>query len=378
MSSSLRASILALLAATFSACANGGNGTVSDPDASTADVAPSDVTQPEASVDASAPDVASDASASDVASDVSAPEASVDAMSDASAPDAASDASAPDAASDASAPDAASDVASDVTVDAGCGATWPSCDARPSAAMASTIEAVWTMNPSRPTFVWVSGAVVTAISRGGCASGSACQVFVQEPTGATTLADAAHHAIKVFISAASSARFTTIRVGDRVDVAAYAWRYNVSGQNELLLQVADSCSLRGCMARTGDGTLASVPATLSALASVNAYETGIGPVLVRLADVQATTDATTPLTSTTGGLFATGTPFDAGLGEPVSVSPFFLPDSHFVGYTASQRLRFTSLTGVFGMFMPSGSPGDGGVAKYLQIYPRTTGDLVTM
>jgi hypothetical protein len=312
-------------------------------------------------------------------------------------PDAATDVAKPDArAPDVSAPDVGeSDVAQpDVTApgdapgdatpadaapaDAGCGSTWPTCDARPTTAMATTISSLWMADPMRPTFSWVSGVVVTAISRGGCAAGSACQIYVQEPTGATTLTDAARHAIKVFISAASSSRFTSIRVGDRVDVAAWAWRYTISGQNELLLQVADSCSLRGCMTRTGDGVIDPVPATLSALGSVAAYESTVGPVLVRFSDVAATTDPATPLESTTGGLFVPGVPLDGGRAEAISVSPFFMPGSRFVGYTASQRLRFTTLTGVFGMFIPSGASSDGGVAKYLQVYPRSTMDLVVM
>jgi hypothetical protein len=280
-----------------------------------------------------------------------------------------------DIATDVSTHDAASDTS---TPDAGCGTTWPTCDTMPSSATPTTIASLWTANPSRPEFRWVSGAVVTAISRGGCVAGSACQIFVQEPTTATTVAEAAHHAIKVFISAASASRFVSIRLGDQVNIAAYAWRYNVNGQNELLLQVADSCSLRGCMTRTGLGSIVPVTATLDGIGSVMAYENTIGPVLVRLENVSATTDMTTPLTSTTGGLFVAGMAVDGGRSETVSVSPFFLPDSRFVGFTAAQRIRFTSLVGVFGMFIPTPT-SDGGVSpRYLQIYPRALADLSTM
>ena len=355
------------LSIALGACANGGSGSVvDDRDASASDVPPSDVS----TTDVTASDVtASDVQTVDVTSpDVTTPDVTTP---DASAPDA----TAPDVAVDTP---VARDVATDLGPDdAGCGSAWPTCDARPAAAAATSISALWMADPMRPTFSWVSGVVVTAISRGACSAGTACQIYVQEPTGATTLADATHHAIKVFISAASSSRFTTIHVGDRVDIAAWAWRYNISGQNELLLQVADSCSLRGCMTRTGDGVIAPVPATLSALGSVAAYESTVGPVLVRFTDVAATTDATTPLQSTTGGLFVPGMTLDGGRTEAISVSPFFMPGSRFVGYTASQRLRFTSLTGVFGMFIPT-STSDAGVAKYLQVYPRTVDDLVVM
>ncbi len=357
-----RRALAATLTIALGACANSGSGVVvDDRDASVSDAPASDVSASDAPTsDVKAVDVAQlDAAAPDViAPDVTAP-----------------DVTAPDVSVDAPAtPDVAADVGPD---DAGCGSTWPTCDARPAGATATSISALWTADPMRPTFSWVSGVVVTAISRGACSAGTACQIYVQEPTGATTLADAAHHAIKVFISAASASRFTAIHVGDRVDVAASAWRYNVSGQNELLLQVADSCSLRGCMTRTGDGVIAPVPATLSALGSVTAYESTVGPVLVRFTDVAATTDATTPLQSTTGGLYVPGVALDGGRSEAISVSPFFMPGSRFVGYTASQRLRFSSLTGVFGMFIPT-STSDAGVAKYLQVYPRTVDDLVAM
>jgi hypothetical protein len=265
----------------------------------------------------------------------------------------------------------------DVSLDAGCGDVWPSCEARPAAAVSTTLAALWTENPARPSFRWVSGAVVTAVSRGGCVAGSACQIFVQEPGAATTLDEVAHRAIKVFVSSAAAGRFATVRVGDRVDLAAHAWRYDVGGQNELLLQIADSCSLRGCMQRTGSGTVTAVRATLASLASVMAYETTYGPVLVRFEGVSATTDMSSPLDSTTGGLFTTGATPDAGFsGVPISVSPFFLPAGRFTGFSGAQRIRFTSLTGVFGMFIPSTPGPDGGVRRLLQVYPRTVDDLV--
>jgi hypothetical protein len=285
--------------------------------------------------------------------------------------DATTEVSTPDAAPDAPSSDAPSP-------DAGCGSAWPVCTAMPLGATPATIAALWAANPSRPEFHWVSGVVVTAISRGACVAGSACQIFVQEPTSATRVTEAAHHAIKVFISAASASRFVDIRLGDQLNIAAYAWRYNVNGQNELLLQIADSCSLRGCVARTGMGNVVPVTTTLDALGSVMAYESTIGPVLVRLENVSATTDMTTPLTSTTGGLFVAGTSVDSGRAETVSVSPFFMPDSRFAGFTAAQRIRFTSLVGVFGMFIPTPTSDGGVTARYLQIYPRALADLSTM
>jgi hypothetical protein len=320
-------------------------------------------------VEVGSPDVGTDTVAPDTGEDVATP------------PDVAIDLGTDTAASFDAPPDLPStpDVAVDRgPVDAGCGATWPSCDARPAGATASTILELWAADPSTPSFRWVSGVVVTGISRNGCTAGTACQIIVQDPAGGSTLESVAHRAIKVFVSAATASRFVDVRVGDRVDVAASAWRYTVGGQHELLLQVADSCTLRGCMARTGTGTVTPALATLAALGSVNAYESTYGPVLVRLEGVGAATDATTPLTSTTGGMYVLGASFDGGLGVPVSLSPFFLPGSQFIGYSAGQRLRFTSVVGVFGMFIPSTPLADGGLAKYLEVYPRTTGDLTLM
>ncbi len=245
---------------------------------------------------------------------------------------------------------------------------WPSCDSKPAAASASTIAEVWAANPTAPKFSWVSGVVVTGVSQGGCADGRACQIVVQEGS-ATTLDTAAKHAIKLFVSAKAASRFTGIVVGDTVDIAAYAWRYNLGGQRELLLQVNDL--LRGCAKKTGIGTIDPVPATLTELASVAAYEDTYGPVLVRVTDVSGTTD--TALTMTFGLWPTSG--FDAGSTSIVSASPYYLAAGAYTGLTASTRYDFASITGVYGLFVPD--PGDAGPAtKYLHIYPRTMTEMV--
>lgn len=267
----------------------------------------------------------------------------------------------------------ASDAASDAletAVDADAPVPWPTCDARPDTALASTIAEIWTADSTKPVYDWVSGAYVTAVSQGGCVAGKACQIFLEEGTDYADLAAAAHHAIKVFVSAAGATHFTGIAVGDRVDVAGWGWRYTISGQNELLLEVNDL--LRGCMKKTGTGVVHPVAATLAQLGSVAAYETTYGPVLVQLTGVTGKTGATT---TETFGLWTTGTT-DAGAASIVSLSPFFLPGGAFSGLVPSTITDFATITGVFGLFYPGGGSDAGPATKYLEIYPRTMTDVV--
>src|SRR6185503_2747075 len=123
---------------------------------------------------------------------------------------------------------------------AGGGAGWPTCDEAPPATPVKTLHAIWQDDPAQPTEVWVPGVYVTAISHGACSSGTACQVFVQQDLGYADLAAGAQQALKIFISANAASHFTAVQVGDQVDVLAWAWRYNLGGQHELLLQVNTS------------------------------------------------------------------------------------------------------------------------------------------
>lgn len=246
---------------------------------------------------------------------------------------------------------------------------WPTCDARPDTALPSTLAEIWTADSTKPVYDWVSGAYVTGVSQGACSAGKACQIFLQEGTDYADLGAAAHHAIKVFVSAAGASHFTGIAVGDRVDAAGWGWRYTVSGQHEILLEVNDL--LRGCMKKTGTGAVKPVAATLVQLGSVSAYETTYGPVLVQLAAVTGKTGATT---TETFGLWSTGTS-DAGGASIVSLSPFFLGGGAFTGLVPSTITDFTSVTGVFGLFYPGGGADAGPATKYLEVYPRTASDI---
>ena len=250
------------------------------------------------------------------------------------------------------------------------GPDWPACETRPDGATATTLRDLWMANPPAPKSSWVSGVVITAISGGGCATDKACQIYVQEESAETTLTGVAHRAMKVFVSAKAAARFTGLAVGDKVDVAAHAWRYTVGGQNELLLQVNDLT--RGCAKKTGTGAIAPVAATLADLGSADAYENQYGPVLVQLSGVSGNTD--TALTMTFGMFPSTGG-FDAGATSIVSLSPYCLPAGTFgAGMAPKTRYNFTTVTGVYGLFAPPATDA-GPPPRYLQLYPRTMGDL---
>lgn len=257
----------------------------------------------------------------------------------------------------------------DVAMDADAGPSWPTCDAKPDAASATTIEAIWTANPSKPSFSWISGVNLTAVSLGACSAGKSCQLFFQEGA-ATTLAGAAHHAIRLFVSAKAASHFTDVHTGDVVDVAAYAYRDTSAGQNELILEVNDL--LRGCVKKTGTGTVAPVPATLTELGDLAEYEEKVGPVLVTVSDVSGKTGSSP---TTIFGLWDT-LGFEAGAASIVSLSPYFLTGGAFTGLTPSAKLDFSSITGVYGLFIPSSSSDAGTPTKYLVIYPRTMSEVV--
>jgi hypothetical protein len=245
---------------------------------------------------------------------------------------------------------------------------WPDCSSKPSGVPTQTIPQIWNASYATETQVWMSGVFVTGVTGGGCTAGQACQIFVQDASYAD-IALAAKHAIKVFVSAATSTYFTGVRAGDKVDVLGYAWRYTLGGQNENLVQV--NVKLPGCFKKVGSGAVSPVTnAPLTSL-TVSAYENSYGPLLVTVSDVSGRPD---PTPNTTFGVWPTGAFPDGGFPQQ-SVSPSLMPGSVFSGlYTDGGVARFTSITGVFGTFVP---PVDGGTPpKYAEIYPRTTGDIV--
>ncbi|MEO6419763.1 MAG: hypothetical protein ABIP39_10170 [Polyangiaceae bacterium] len=250
---------------------------------------------------------------------------------------------------------------------------WPTCDSQPAMAAAHSIAEVWTANPTAPAQTWLSGVYVTAISGSACVANKACQIFVQTDPSYATLAAAAHNAIKIFISTSTSHYFTGIQVGDKIDALGYAWRYNLTGQNELLVEV--NTLFPGCAKKTGTGAVLPIPGVKLSDLTLSAYEDTLGPVLVTLSGVSG--KYVPPATQT----FALFPPNDAGVIDAgadagtttlVSLSPYFLAGGGFSGLPANTMTHFTSVAGVFGLFIPSA----GAPPKYLELYPRTMGDVV--
>lgn len=228
--------------------------------------------------------------------------------------------------------------------------------------MQKTIHAIYADNPTQPTEVWVPGVYVTAVSKGGCQAGTACQIYVQQDLTYDTLAAGSQQAIKIFVSGNAADHFTGIQVGQRVDVDAHAWRYNLMGQDELLLQV--NLQLKGCAKPVGTGDAQPVNVQLSQL--MFAVYDQVGPLLVKVPNVTGTPQMPTE----TFGLYVKGMFIDAGAENVVSLSPFFMPAGAFTGLTTGQSTTFTSVTGVFGIFVPTQMP----TAKYREIYPRTAAE----
>ena len=244
----------------------------------------------------------------------------------------------------------------------GAGFMWPTCDAPEPGAVEKTLHQIWIDNPAAPVEVWSPGLFVTGVSKSGCQAGVACQIYVQQIESFGTLAAATQQSLKMFISANTAFHFIGIKVGDKVDVDAHAWRYNVNGENELLLQV--SLALPGCAKVVGAGNPVPVKAKLSDL-SIAAYENTLGPVLVTVDTVSGTPQ----MPAQTFGIFNTKPPFDdGGVATVTSLSPYFMPGGAFTGSVAMNmgvKLSFVSVTGVFGIFIPTGS-----MTKYEEIYPR--------
>lgn len=246
----------------------------------------------------------------------------------------------------------------------GMGPGWPTCDAKPDSVPEKTLHEIWLEDPAAPQEVWVSGAFVTGVSANGCKAGTACQFFIQEVPQFVDLADASQRSLKVFASANTAVHFEGIAVGDQVDVQAWAWRYDVDGQNELLLQV--NLQLPGCAKKVGSAVPVPVKAVLADL-TVQGYEIDHGPVFVELDGVSGKPH----LPAETFGMWTTGQ-IDMSPDGPTSMSPFFLDGAVFTGLTAEKIHDFTSVVGVFGLFVPPANP----VVKYKELYPRAMSEVV--
>lgn len=279
-----------------------------------------------------------------------------------------------DVPSEVSSPDAKSNDSESAPVDGGASPTpstvdaaiWPECASKPASITPRPIVDLWSSNPENPTEVWLSGVVVTGISGGACRAKAACQIFLQDDETYSSINEGAHHAVKLFVSAATADHFTTVAIGDRINVLGWVWRYTLSGQNELMVQV--NSQLLGCTKKVGTASPKPTVTTLSAL-TLDAYENTVGPLLVQVKGVSGKPGAP----KETFGLWVTGA--DAGSfngTQIVSASPYFISGGVFDGLTQGATTRFKSISGIFGLFVPSS-----GTAKYLEIYTRSMADVVT-
>jgi|GEM_PF-3943882 len=238
---------------------------------------------------------------------------------------------------------------------------WPDCTSQPVGVPTKAITDVWTDNPSQATQVWLSGVYVTGITKSACVAGVACDLYVQQDLSYGSLKQGAHHAIKMFVSAATAMYFTAVAVGDKVDAMGWAYRY---GDNELLLQVDQL--MPGCAHKIGTGSVTPVPALLDDL-TLSAAEDTVGPLVVQVTNVRGTPKAPTQ-TFGIGWIYWDGSPSPF-----VSLSPYFLPNGAFVGLMQGQKTTFKSVSGVFAIAVPAGA--DAATTKYLEIHPRSMAEV---
>jgi hypothetical protein len=242
---------------------------------------------------------------------------------------------------------------------------WPDCTTQPGGSATKTIPQIWDANPPKQTKTgyWLPGVYVTAISADGCVAGKECQIFLQQDETYADLAAGAKHAIKLFASKNTSSHFVGVKVGDKLDVFASAWRSNLNGANELMLDV--NLAYPGCWNKVGSGAVAPVKATLADL-TIAAYEETLGPLFVEVDLVSGKPTSNTELF----GLWPTGAFPDGGPDSFVDLSFYFLPGQAFSGLTLGKLHDFTSIMGVFGEVII------GGQTKYRTLYPRTMADVV--
>ncbi len=228
---------------------------------------------------------------------------------------------------------------------------------------AKSISDVWADNPSAPAPVWLPGVYVTAVSKGQCVAGEACQLFVQDAETYASLQEGAKHGVRVFASAASSSSFAGIVPGDRVDLLGFASRVTQGGQNELL--VTASQATPGCAKKVGVGAPSPITVTLDVL-TTTAFETTTGPLLVKVQGVSGKPNGPNQLF----GLWQTGVFNEAGVDTITSLSPFFLPAGQFAGLVQDKIHNFTAVTGVFAVYFEPNS-----ALKFEVLYPRVQSEV---
>jgi hypothetical protein len=261
--------------------------------------------------------------------------------------------------------DAANDAPFDAPKTDAPGFVWPDCTSQPQGVPSKSIQDLWVANPSTPTQVWLPGVYVTALSKGACTAGAACEFIIQQDLTYASLEAGAQHAIRAWISSSTAKYFTSLAVGDQVNMLAWAFRESEGGQNELILHV--ELLEPGCALKIGSGTPTPITGVqLSELGSLDAYEQIYGPLLLEVANVTGTPkqpDQTFGL----GNTFFDGGVTDAQI---VSYSPYYMQNGIFVGLDAGVKTKFSSVSGVFNEYF---NP-DASATKYLEIGARTSAD----
>jgi len=262
-------------------------------------------------------------------------------------------------------PDATPDAPFDAAKTDAPGFDWPDCTSQPQNVPSKTIPELWTDDPTTPTQVWLAGVYVTAVSKGACEAGVACEFILQQDLTYGSLEAGAQHAIRAWITSTTSTHFTSLAVGQQVNAMAWAFRESEGGQNELILHVDDVEP--GCALAVGSGTPTPIQGVaLSDIGSLAAYEQIYGPLLLEVANVTGTPkqpDQTFGL----GDTFYDGGASDAQI---ISLSPYYMDGGVFVGLDAGVKTKFSSVSGVFNEYF---NP-DASAVKYLEIGARGAGD----
>jgi hypothetical protein len=262
-------------------------------------------------------------------------------------------------------PDATFDAPSDVGKTDAPSFVWPDCTSQPQGVPTKTIADLWTDDPTTPTQVWLDGVYVTAISKGACQAGVACEFILQQDLTYGSLEAGAQHAIRAWISSTTSKYFTTLAVGDQVNAMAWAFRETEAGQNELILHV-DAVS-PGCALKIGSGTPTPITGVLlSDIGSYAAYEQIYGPLLLQVANVTGTPKQPNQ-TFGLGDTFYDGGTSDAAI---VSLSPYYMDGGVFEGLEAGVKTKFNAVSGVFNEYF---NP-DASATKYLELGARSPTD----
>src|SRR5262245_9684994 len=71
-----------------------------------------------------------------------------------------------------------SDAPADAPKDTGTEAGWPTCVSPTATAAIKSIGQVWGDDPQVESETWIDGVYVTAVSKNGCVTNQACQIFL--------------------------------------------------------------------------------------------------------------------------------------------------------------------------------------------------------